>query len=52
MTFFIHARDTVLFNKRRRRGLKITKDEVEYVAHLARLDFSEEEKVEIHLTAQ
>jgi len=24
--------------------LKITKDEVEYVAHLARLDFSEEEK--------
>ena len=25
--------------------MKITKDEVEYVAHLARLDFSEEEKV-------
>jgi aspartyl-tRNA(Asn)/glutamyl-tRNA(Gln) amidotransferase subunit C len=26
-------------------GLKITKNEVEKVAHLARLDFSEEEKV-------
>jgi aspartyl-tRNA(Asn)/glutamyl-tRNA(Gln) amidotransferase subunit C len=26
-------------------GLKITKNEVENVAHLARLDFSEEEKV-------
>ena len=25
--------------------MKITKEEVEYVAHLARLDFSEEEKV-------
>jgi len=25
--------------------LKITKEEVEYVAHLARLDFSEDEKV-------
>lgn len=26
-------------------ALKITKEEVEYVAHLARLDFTEEEKV-------
>lgn len=30
--------------------MKITKEEVEYVAHLARLDFSEEEKVKF--TAQ
>jgi aspartyl-tRNA(Asn)/glutamyl-tRNA(Gln) amidotransferase subunit C len=30
---------------RQETGLKITKDEVEHVAHLARLDFSEAEKL-------
>jgi|APFre7841882590_1041340.scaffolds.fasta_scaffold52006_1 aspartyl-tRNA(Asn)/glutamyl-tRNA(Gln) amidotransferase subunit C len=43
MTFYSSG-NVVLVIEKQEMGLKITKDEVEYVAHLARLDFSEAEK--------